>query len=94
MSNMHKTIKVKRLLDKANHMLAESADNRSEFREGVATMIESILMDTGNYRGFGYLSKEELKGRAKTPGIQETEDHFEIVDETRRHYFPSVLMQD
>jgi hypothetical protein len=48
------------MLDWANGMLARTdvyAD--SKFKAGISTAIESILMKTGNYKGFGFLNNED-----------------------------------
>jgi hypothetical protein len=57
---MRKTIEVTEMLDWANEMLARTdvyAD--SKFKAGISTTIESILMKTGNYKGFGFLNNED-----------------------------------
>jgi hypothetical protein len=57
---MRKTIEVTEMLDWANEMLARTdvyAD--SKFKAGICTAIESILMKTGNYKGFGFLNNED-----------------------------------
>ena len=57
---MRKTIEVTEMLDWANEMLARTdvyAD--SKFKAGISTAIESILMKTGNYKGFGFLNNED-----------------------------------
>ncbi len=47
-----KTIVVSDIKDKANAMLADSDSDLIEGRQAVAILIESILMDTGNYHGY------------------------------------------
>ena len=57
---MRKTIEVTEMLDWANEMLARTdvyAD--SKFKAGISTTIESILMKTGNYKGFGFINNED-----------------------------------
>jgi hypothetical protein len=57
---MRKTIEVTEMLEWANEMLARTdvyAD--SKFKAGISTTIESILMKTGNYKGFGFLNNED-----------------------------------
>ncbi len=55
MRNHTKTIRVRIILDKINHALASETLSR-ERKLGLAGLLETILMDTGNYAGFGYLS--------------------------------------
>jgi len=51
-----KTIEVSAVLSMANNMLANSTHAVSaESRMAVASMLERILMDTGNYHGFNYI---------------------------------------
>ena len=58
-----KTISVKRVLDFANNMLANSADDQVQARHAVAGMIEDVLMDTGNYKGFRFLDRDGDQSR-------------------------------
>lgn len=62
-----KTISVTNLVDVANRYL-ELPDAPGiigdQFRHGVAAMIEHVLHDTGNYRGFQY-QKSELDERGQ-----------------------------
>jgi hypothetical protein len=51
-----KTIEVAALIDKANHFFEHSDRERyAAERKGVATFLDSILHQTGNYAGFMYL---------------------------------------
>ena len=53
MPRARKTVNVDQILFKANRALATMAEgNDPQFRNGVIAMLESILMDTGNYHGF------------------------------------------
>ncbi len=50
---MRKTIEVLKMLEWANKQLArtdEYAD--AKFKAGICTMIEHLLMETGNYQGY------------------------------------------
>ena len=53
---MRKTVEVMKLLKWANLQLART-DSRAttEWKAGVCTIIEQVLMDTGNYDGFGFI---------------------------------------
>jgi len=51
---MHKkTLKVKELIDKINSYLGSDNISQCE-KSGFCTLLETILHDTGNYRGFSY----------------------------------------
>lgn len=49
-----KTIKVDDVVQMANQMLAKSNDDLTEARRGVIHLLERILHETDNYRGFHY----------------------------------------
>jgi hypothetical protein len=72
-----KTIEVGKMLKMANTFLAAKNTNADE-REAVASLLEAVLFETGNYRGFAYLPKENYAA----------EIGFES-DGTRRRYFVS-----
>ena len=72
-----KTVEVGKVLKIANNFLAAKHTTADE-REAVAAVMEAILFETGNYRGFAYLPKENYTH----------EVGFES-DGTRRRYFVS-----
>jgi hypothetical protein len=72
-----KTIEVGKVLRIANNFLA-AKHTTAEERESVAAVIEAVLMETDNYRGFAYLPKENY---AHETGFEH--------DGTRRRYFVS-----
>jgi hypothetical protein len=82
-TKLRKTIDVATIKDKANIALAvESEGNTPDFRRGIFTMLESILMDTGNYKGFQYTNL--------TPEMKNEEGYLlpgEPKDDTRRRYY-------
>lgn len=49
------TVSVAYLLEKANHILESSLDEKIEERKMIAVFIADVLHKTGNYRGFGYI---------------------------------------
>jgi len=50
---MRKTIGVKEMLEWANHQLGRTDEYATEkFKAGICTMIEHLLMETGNYQGY------------------------------------------
>lgn len=56
-----KTIEVGTLLHRLNYFLA-SDQSTTEEREVMATFVEGILHDTGNYLGYRYLDTDEIEG--------------------------------
>ena len=72
-----KTIEVGKVLKIANNFLAAKHTTADE-RESVCAVIEAILFETDNYRGFAYLPKENY---AHETGFEH--------DGTRRRYFVS-----
>tara|TARA_A100001515_G_scaffold18236_1_gene13294 strand:- start:431 stop:700 length:270 start_codon:yes stop_codon:yes gene_type:complete len=55
-----KTVNVLSLLQWANKNLArEDEFATAEFKSGICTMIEMVLMDTENYEGFMFLNHED-----------------------------------
>ena len=51
------------------------------YRMALASLLESVLHETGNYRGFGY-QEGQVTRHADGPG-----DSPDITDETRRVYY-------
>jgi len=86
-----KTFDVSVMLEEANRLLAlpDSKTHDANFRHGICSMIEKILMDSGNYHGFGY--SEWMNGgytRWVADGQPADKDQY-IGDETRRVYYGS-----
>ena len=55
-----KTISVLQMLEYANIQLARTDKFvTKEYKEGIVTMIEKILHDTGNYAGFGFINNDD-----------------------------------
>ena len=92
-----KTIEVEKVKGIANRALEASmrwSEVESKYvpvdrywRQGVMLMVEQVLMDSGNYKGFGYLTENEVP-KGALPGIRRDEaDIFENTDSTRVRYF-------
>lgn len=77
-----KTIEVERVRELANKFLELSADIQSHERIGVAGMIENVLHETGNYKGFGYIQGKGIIHDPVPGGVNHV-----FVDETRRTYY-------
>ena len=87
--NGRKTFEVADIRKVANDVLRTSSNGSKDYRYGVLAMIERILMDSGNYHGFMYLSEKDLPEGA-LPGIRSDVpniEQFDFTDETRRKYF-------
>ena len=57
---MTKTVSVIKLREKANHYLLNSPDDMISARHAVGSFIASVLHDTDNYKGFGYLTAADM----------------------------------
>lgn len=84
-----KTIQVSYLREKINKMILFSENKNVNGREALIVLAESILHESGNYRGFGYIDKAvSLTG--STFGVDHSRpegERFEGTDKTRVHYF-------
>lgn len=56
-----KTIEVGKILKLANHFLANPNSTLGE-REGICSMLETVLFETDNYCGYRYLDTDEIDG--------------------------------
>ena len=59
-----KTVEINSVLKTANHFLATSPDASKGERQGVINLANSLLHESGNYRGFAYI---EGKGIVRNP---------------------------
>jgi len=54
-----KTVEVKSLINKANIQLARTdAYADTKFKSGVCAMVETVLYNSNNYDGFGFLDND------------------------------------
>jgi hypothetical protein len=58
---MTKTVKISLLKETANRMLVDSPNDCINYRQGVINLMQSILMETKNYDGFRYLTKDDVE---------------------------------
>jgi len=87
-----KTVKVVDLVVRANDFLLHSPDDDTGARKGVCHFVETMLHDSGNYKGFNYLTARDMKNsfNGETPGIHEGESDdkkFEGTDRYRVYYY-------
>ena len=92
MAKTRKTFDVETLLTRVNHFLLHSEDDKKGEREGMLTLLEGVLMDTGNYHGFGYLDERdmELSENGVSVGVRRNESEeqkFWYTDHTRVVYY-------
>ena len=85
-----KTFNVAGFKELVNNTLATTGEGEMHYRYGIIDALEHVLHETGNYKGFRYLSKDEVPhGR---PGINlpvenhTMEERFNDTDLTRRYY--------
>ena len=97
---MRKTFSVEKLKTSINNQILHSPDADVEVRQALFSTLESILHDTGNYAGFQYLDRADMKfsQHGNTVGIntikgQVTDSdelynaRFDNTDRTRVRYF-------
>lgn len=80
-----KTVDVRALVEKVNHRNKHSTCSRA-VRDGWNTFIEDILMETGNYNGFGYYLTSEVP-EGCLPGMVNGESEKTFPDDSRRYYY-------
>lgn len=61
MAKVKKTMKVELALDRANHLLSLDASDHitTDFKSGVASLLEAILLENGSYNGYMHLNKDD-----------------------------------
>jgi len=88
---MRKSYDIAKLKDNINGILLNSADKEKDARETLTTLIESILMETGNYKGFRYLSTKDMEVSQNGISVGIIWDGNKLIwegtDHTRVHYF-------
>jgi len=87
-----KTYNVSELVDLVNGICKNSAPEVADRRQGAMNVLEAVLHETGNYKGFRYLLEDECTGN---PGVRylnglphpDFELRFKDTDRTRVMYF-------
>lgn len=67
-----KTVSLADLTKRVNHVLSATADDMTSDRIAVSVLLESVLMDAGNYHGFQFTDGE----------------HGRLDDTRRAYYMP------
>lgn len=80
------TVKVSEVKELINNMLLNSTDDNIQGREALGVALESLLVNTGNYKGFDYLNRLDMLKSANgtTVGINLTKEGQFEKDPTRR----------
>ena len=81
-----KTIPVEDIREQANRFFLNSCNDFSAQRKALQSFVSDILMQTGNYRGFGYLTKDDVK-EGSTFGIDRTNLPVTFPDESRIFFY-------
>lgn len=87
-----KTIDVEYMKKFVNDFLLNSADEQTIKRQAYCTIIEEVLHQTGNYKGFNYLTRIDMgtSEHGTTVGIVYDVDHpltGTVSDPTRIYYY-------
>jgi len=85
-----RTILEKDILEKANHFFLHTSDEMKKERRVLFNFVSDILIERNKYRGFSFLSREEMKRSeyGKSYGIDNNnENRFENTDQTRVFLF-------
>ena len=92
MPRAKKTVDVQAIKDKLNDLLRNSRGNDPYIkgvRQGYITIVEEILMATGNYKGYRYLTAGEMN-YGDEPGVSydwEGRGVTKFLDETRISFY-------
>lgn len=86
------TIPASEVLRLGNSYLLHSADKLAGERRGVACLLETVLLATGNYKGFRCLDADDMKKSemGKSIGIifdESAERKHQYPDDSRRSYY-------
>ena len=71
-----KTIAISDITTRINAMIEASPEDHIQGRQALAVLLETLLMETGNYRGFHYLASATRDA-----------DGIRAIDDSRRCYF-------
>ena len=89
-----KTVRVRALLDRVNRM-NENSTVPPEARQALNYLVMDILLETGNYAGYGFLTSDRVPP-GQLPGIragESVDEKFANTDDTRRVYYYSETMR-
>jgi hypothetical protein len=81
------TVEVAKLKRMANEYFANSGGPFKDARRAIQSFVEAVLHDTGNYRGFQYLTAEQSKPGHSTGVIHDFETGKHVFPDESRIYF-------
>jgi hypothetical protein len=81
-----KNLSVAEIKEQANKIMRESENDFSDGRRHIAMFVEDLLLRAGQYKGFGYLSKDSV-APGKSCGISFVDNEPKFHDHTRVEYF-------
>lgn len=82
-----KTIELKKVKDQANCFLLNSKNELQSARFSLQHFVAGLLIESGGYKGFGYLRKEDV-AEGSTYGIEINPDGSKkFPDESRVHFY-------
>jgi len=87
MSNARKTVDVETILAYANGYLS-AKEGSVEARRAIINMLEFALFSVNRYRGYNYLTKDQLANPEDRPGVKFDNLGVDFIntDNTRRRY--------
>ena len=75
-----KTQTIDEIVDRANKYLSNTDADMRDRRQGVIDFVTGVLMQTGNYRGFGYLPESEVANGIGGINYVDGVPHHDIVE--------------
>ena len=75
-----KTQTIDEIVDRANEYLSNTDADMRDRRQGVIDFVTGMLMQTGNYRGFGYLLESEVANGVGGINYVDGVPHHDIVE--------------
>ena len=81
-----KTVGIEYIKEQAKNFFLHSANDRKDARTNLYFFVADILMKTGNHKGFGYLSKSDVK-EGSTFGIDKDTVPSTFPDESRIFFY-------
>jgi len=81
-----KTIGIEYIKEQANNFFLHSGNDAKNARTNLYFFVADILMKTGNHKGFGYLSKSDVK-EGSTFGIDRDTVPSTFPDESRIFFY-------
>lgn len=84
-----KTLKIEKIVKRLNKFLQDTNNDLRNNRLGVCVAIEYILHQGHVFKGFRYLTKDDLLNSEFLPGVnlEEGDLRFKNTDDSRREYY-------